>query len=81
MFYGVIGLLLALTGLVVGIPVVIEYFETGLVPRLPTAVLALGIVIVALMSWMTGLILDGVLKARREVSRLNYLTHVSPAHR
>jgi len=81
MFYGVIGLLLALTGLAVGIPVVIEYFETGLVPRLPTAVLALGIVIVALMSWMTGLILDGVLKARREFSRLNYLTHESPAHR
>lgn len=79
MFYGLMGLLLALIGLAVGTPVVIEFFDTGLVPRLPTAVLAVGIVIVAFMSWMIGLILDGVLKARRELSRLNYLTYEPPA--
>lgn len=81
MFYGVIGLLLAIVGLAAGIPVVTDYFETGLVPRLPTAVLAVGIVIVAFMSWMIGLILDGVLKARRELSRLNYPMYQAPSLR
>jgi glycosyltransferase involved in cell wall biosynthesis len=78
MFYGLIGALLAIVGVLIGIPVIVEYFDTGLVPRLPTAVLALGVVIVAFMSWMIGLILDGVLKARREISRLNYLSHEPP---
>jgi glycosyltransferase involved in cell wall biosynthesis len=79
LFYGLIGLVLALIGFALGAPVVVEFFETGLVPRLPTAVLAVGVVIVAFMSWMIGLILDGVLKARRELSRLNYLTYAAPA--
>jgi glycosyltransferase involved in cell wall biosynthesis len=78
LFYGVIGALLALTGLALGTPVVIEFVQTGTVERFPTAFLALGIVIVAFMSWMIGLILDGVLKARREISRLNYLLHPAP---
>lgn len=78
MFYGLVGLLLAIVGLAIGTPVVIEFFETGLVPRFPTAFLAVGIVIVAFMSWMIGLILDGVLKSRREISRLNYLSHAAP---
>ncbi|NYF15852.1 glycosyltransferase involved in cell wall biosynthesis [Microbacterium sp. AK009] len=78
MFYGVVGLLLALLAVIIGTPVVIEYFETGLVPRFPTAVLAIGISIMAFMSWMIGLVLDGVLKARREISRLNYLRLEAP---
>lgn len=78
MFYGLVGALLALIGVVIGIPVVIEFFETGLVPRFPTAILALGIILMAFMSWMIGLILDGVLKSRREFSRLNYLSHEAP---
>lgn len=77
-FYGVIGTLLALIGLVLVIPVVIDFVQTGLVPRLPTAVLALGIVLVGILAWTIGLILDGVLKARREISRLNYLTYAAP---
>lgn len=78
MFYGVVGTLLMLVGLLVGLPVVIEFFDTGLVPRLPTAVLALGISLLAVLSWMTGLVLDGVLKSRREFSRLNYLQYAAP---
>jgi len=77
LFYGLAGALLALVGLVIGVPVVVEFFETGVVPRLPTAVLSLGIVVLAFLSWMTGLVLDGVLKSRREFSRLNYLTYPS----
>lgn len=79
MFYGFIGLLLALISLSVGTPVVVEYLDTALVPRLPSAVLAVGIMIAAFMSWMIGLILDGVLKARRELSRLNYLAYRAPS--
>ncbi len=73
LFFGVIGLVFALISLVLGIPVVVEFFETDLVPRLPTAVLALGLMLLAFMSWMIGVILDGVLKARRELMRLSYL--------
>ena len=63
----------AAVGLVLGLPVIVEFFEEGLVPRLPTAVLALGTVIIAFMSWMIGVILDGVLQSRRELKRLSYL--------
>lgn len=78
LFYGLSGTVLALIGIIVGIPVVIDFLETGLVPKLPSAVLSVGIVIVAVLSWMIGLILDGVLKSRREFSRLNYLTYEAP---
>lgn len=78
MFYGIVGAILALLGLIVGIPVIVDFAQTGLVPRFPTAILAMGIVLLAFMSWTIGLILDGVLKARRELSRLNYLGHDAP---
>ncbi len=78
-FYGIIGLVLALVGIVLGIPLVVEYIDTGLVPRLPTAVLALGFVLFGALAWTVGLVLDGVMKARREFSRLNYLLHQPPA--
>jgi glycosyltransferase involved in cell wall biosynthesis len=73
LFYGIFGLILGVAGLILGTPVVLEYVNTGLVPRLPTAVLALGVILLAFMSWMIGLILDGVLKSRREFGRLHYL--------
>ncbi|WP_455133367.1 glycosyltransferase [Microbacterium aurum] len=78
MFYGIAGGLLAVIGILLGIPVVVDFVDTGLVPRLPTAILAVGIMIVAFLSWVIGLILDGVLKARRELSRLNYLQYDAP---
>lgn len=78
MFYGLLGAVLAAVGIGLGIPVFAEYLQTGLVPRLPTAVLAVGVILLAFMAWMMGFILDGVLKARREVSRLNYLSLEAP---
>lgn len=78
LFWGVIGSLLGLVGLILVTPVLTEFLQTGYVPRLPTAVLALGVVLVGVLSWVVGFILDGVLKARREISRLNYLTHTAP---
>lgn len=73
LFYGMLGGLLALVGVLVGVPVIVDFLQTGLVPRLPTAVLAVGIVLLACMAWVTGLVMDGVLKARLEVRRLSYL--------
>jgi glycosyltransferase involved in cell wall biosynthesis len=56
-----------------GTPVVTEYLRTGLVPRLPTAVLATGIMLLAFLSLMSGLILDTVTRGRRELRRIAYL--------
>ena len=71
-FFG-FAILFALAGLLLGAEVVIEYFETGLVPRLPTAVLATGLMLLASLSVVCGTILDSVARGRREMKRLAYL--------
>lgn len=73
-FFSVVSGLLAMTGLVLGWPLVTEFLHTGLVPRLPTAVLATGLMILAFLSLMTGLVLDTVTHGRREIKRLHYLS-------
>ncbi|WP_407822102.1 glycosyltransferase family 2 protein [Sphingomonas arvum] len=78
LFFGGIGLLLVLAALVLALPLVVTYLKTGLVPRLPTAVLATGMVIVAVLCFFAGLILDTVTRGRREVRRLAYLAHPAP---
>jgi len=60
-------------GVSLGVPVVIEFLHTGLVPRLPTAVLATGLVLLASLSMCCGLILDAVSRGRKENKRLAYL--------
>ncbi len=67
-----LGLVAAGAGL--GIPVVIEFTATGLVPRLPTAVLATGLVLLGFLSLTCGLVLDAVSRGRKEAKRLAYLT-------
>jgi glycosyltransferase involved in cell wall biosynthesis len=59
-------------------PIVLEFLRTGLVPRLPTAVLAVGIMLVAVLSMACGLILDTVTHSRRELKRLAYLEIRAP---
>lgn len=71
-FFGYLSSLLVLTSLVLGIPVVIEYLETGLVPRVPTAILATGLMVLAGIGLTCGLILDSVSRERREIKRLHY---------
>ena len=73
-FYGSFSLFLAALAIVLSIPLAITYFETGLVPRFPTAILATGLMILAALSFFTGLILDTVVRGRREVRRLHYLS-------
>jgi len=74
-FFSWIGLLLVIGSLVLGVPVVWKFFQTGLVTRLPTAVLAMGIMLVAILSITTGLILDTVTRGRREAKMLAYLQY------
>ncbi len=78
LFFGAIGALLALGGVVLSIPLVSTYLQTGLVPRLPTAVLVTGLMILAALCAFTGLILDTVVRGRREVRRLAYLAFAAP---
>lgn len=72
-FFGVIGLLFALLAMVLAWPLLLTYLQTGLVPRLPTAVLATGLMLAAALSWVCGLVLDTVTRARQEVKRMAYL--------
>ncbi len=78
-FYGGIGALFALAGLILAVPLFVTYLETGLVPRFPTAILITGLMIIAALNGMCGLILDTVVRGRREVRRLAYLAHRAPA--
>ena len=73
LFYGGIGALLLALAIVLSIPLVVTYAHTGLVPRVPTAILVTGITIVAVLCVFAGLILDTVTRGRREVRRLAYL--------
>jgi glycosyltransferase involved in cell wall biosynthesis len=76
--FGAIGVALGLASLGFAVPVFITYFETGLVPRLPTAVLSSGLMLLAFMSIAVGLILDTVTRGRREAKLFAYLSHRAP---
>ncbi|MGJ4895722.1 MULTISPECIES: glycosyltransferase family 2 protein [unclassified Bradyrhizobium] len=74
-FFSAIGIFLALVSIGFAIPIFVTYIETGLVPRLPTAVLSMGLMIMALLSASSGLVLDTVTRGRREMKLLAYLSH------
>lgn len=78
LFYGGIGALFWLAAIILAIPLVITYLDTGLVPRFPTAILATGLSIIGVLCFFAGLILDTVTRGRREVRRLAYLAHPAP---
>ena len=69
---------LAAVSLIIGTPVVTEYLNTGQVPRLPTAVLAMGLMLLAFLSLTCGLILDTVTRGRWELKRMSYLAFPGP---
>lgn len=77
-FFGAIGAVFAAVSIVLAIPVLITFFETHLVPRLPTAVLAMGLMLLAFLSFAVGLVLDTVTRGRREMKLLAYLNHRAP---
>ena len=78
LFFGAVGVLEATAAIILAEPVVATYWRTGTVPRLPTAVLATGLIVLAVIAWASGLILDTVTRGRREMKRLSYLEHGSP---
>jgi glycosyltransferase involved in cell wall biosynthesis len=78
LFYGSFSLFLAALAVVLVVPLAITFYQTGLVPRFPTAILATGLMIIAALSFMCGLILDTVVRGRREVRRLHYLSLPAP---
>ena len=80
LFYGSIGALLVIAAIILAIPLVETYLQTGLVPRFPTAILVTGMVIVAVLCIFAGLILDTVTRGRREVRRLAYLSLSAPGN-
>jgi len=77
-FFGGIGVFLGLVSVSLAVPLFVTFSETGLVPRLPTAVLVTGLAITSFLSVASGLILDTVTRGRHELKRLAYLQIASP---
>ncbi|WP_346675639.1 glycosyltransferase family 2 protein [Enorma phocaeensis] len=77
-FFSLVALLFTLLGLAFGVPVIIEYFQTGLVPRLPTALLAVALVFLACLALVAGFILDSVAKSERREWELGVYREVRP---
>jgi glycosyltransferase involved in cell wall biosynthesis len=78
LFYGTVSLILTIVAILLAVPLIRTYLQTGLVPRFPTAILVTGMVIVAVLCFFAGLILDTVTRGRREVRRLAYLSLEAP---
>jgi glycosyltransferase involved in cell wall biosynthesis len=72
-FFGSLGLVFALMSIALAVPIFGTYLQEGLVPRLPTAVLSTGLMVLAFLSVACGLILDTVTRGRRELRLLAYL--------
>jgi hypothetical protein len=77
--FGLAAALLALLAVVLAVPVLATWMQTGLVPRLPTAVLSASLVLLAFLSLACGLILDTVTRGRQEAKRIAYLAQPAPA--
>ena len=72
-------MLLLIAAIILAVPLIVTYLDTGLVPRFPTAILITGLTIIAVLCFFAGLILDTVTRGRREVRRLAYLSLSAPA--
>jgi glycosyltransferase involved in cell wall biosynthesis len=80
-FFAGLGLIAGLVSIGLAIPIIITFLETGLVPRLPTAVLATGLMLLAFLCGAVGLVLDTVTRGRREMKLLAYLSqHATRTH-
>jgi glycosyltransferase involved in cell wall biosynthesis len=78
-FFGAFFLLFAITGMVLAVPVISEFADSGQVPRFPTAILAASLELLAVILLTAGVILDSLARRHREVKRLHYLQHLAPA--
>ena len=73
-FFSVVALVLAVASLALAVPIILEFLRTGLVPRLPTAVLSTGLMLLSFLSLTCGLVLATVTRGRVEAKRLQYLS-------
>ncbi len=73
LFFGIIGTIFTITSIVFVIPVFIEYFETGLVPRFPTLIFSGFMLLIGIINYVCGVLLDGVTKKYRLLFELNYM--------
>lgn len=78
-FFGGLFVLLAAVSLALAYPLVVTFLQTGLVPRVPTAVLTTGVMLAAIFCLLCGTILDTVSRGRREAKRMHYLSIPAPA--
>jgi glycosyltransferase involved in cell wall biosynthesis len=78
-FFGITSIVLALLSLATGYSLIVEFLQTGLVPRFPTAILSAAIMILAVLVFFSGMILDSVTHGRREMKRLAYLRYPAPS--
>jgi glycosyltransferase involved in cell wall biosynthesis len=78
-FFSAVGISLAFISIGLGIPIVLTFLREGIVPRLPTAVLATGLMLMAFLAIASGLVLDTVTRGRRELKLLAYLAQRAPA--
>jgi hypothetical protein len=76
-FFATISVAVFILTAILATPLIITYLETGLVPRLPTAVLVTGLSITGLLTLMSGIILETVTRGRRESKRMHYLSYAS----
>jgi glycosyltransferase involved in cell wall biosynthesis len=77
-FFSGIGILLAIISIALAIPIFVTYLQQGLVPRIPTAILSTGLMLLAFLSIVAGLILDTVTRGRREMKLIAYLEQPPP---
>lgn len=73
LFFGIVSVVLLVLSMILGIPVLVEYFETGLVPRMPSLVVAGFLLMIAVMTFMCGIILQVVVRKHRELFELHLI--------
>ena len=76
--YGLLSAAVFLIGAALGLPVFVEYAQTGLVPRFPTAFLAASVVLLSVLMLIIGILLDGLRKVRQENTRIAYMAQPAP---
>lgn len=74
-FYGILALILAIIGLVIGVPVIVEFVKTHYITKIPSAVLATGIMLFAFIMFQSALVLDTVVKQNREKYEIDLLRY------
>jgi hypothetical protein len=77
-FFGGLGIVLAAVSVALAVPIFATFLQEGIVPRFPTAILSTGLMLLAFLFVMAGLILDTVTRGRREVKLLAYLAQPAP---